>query len=384
MIASLNADAEVISESTVKRDIMEMFASKLEKIKAFLKKAPGKYSFSLDARTSKNALPFMAIRVHWVDEDWVYHSILLDFCYIIGKHDGENFCNMFVKCLDRFEIPMSKILSITMDNAFSNDTFMDFLSEYSMSVDVQISSANNRVRCLPHVLNLCVQDIMSSLKVPLNGEEDDHLDLMEQKPGKSKIRCFDCNTYGHKAYECTKGNSKKNSSAKPETSTSGKTTNAKKPTAWSVVYSGGLSDKENWFVDSGASAHFTMRKDWMENHQSPKINELIVANNSKLSVESSGTVNVNVEHNKNSKNISISNVQYVPDISANLLSVSQLVLKGFTVTFDKSGCRIIDSDGEECATAKMVNNVFQLNLAESKCFAADKNHFWPNHTKLLY
>lgn len=181
MLASLNPEAKSISKTTVKRDIMELFTAKVHEIKLKLGKAPGKFSFTLDAWTSKNALPFMAIRAHWIDADWAYQTVLLDFCYIEGKHDGDNFCNIFVECLKRFEIPISKVLALTMDNVGSNDTFMEFLTKHGIKVGVHMSSAENRVRCMPHILNLSVQDILASLKIPLNYEEDkyEHLDTAE-------------------------------------------------------------------------------------------------------------------------------------------------------------------------------------------------------------
>lgn len=177
VIASLNPDAETISDTTVKRDIMELFAKKIDEIKLKLKKAPGKYSFTLDAWTSKNSLPFMAIRAHWIDEFWVYQTVLLDLCHIVGKHDGENFSKIFLECLKRFEIPLSKVLSLTMDNVTSNDTFMEFLKKHGIQIGTHLSSSENRVRCMAHILNLCVQDILASLNIPLNHEEDKYKDL---------------------------------------------------------------------------------------------------------------------------------------------------------------------------------------------------------------
>lgn len=181
LIDTLNPDAEIISDTTVKRDLMALFSGKVSEIKAKLKEAPGKFSFTLDAWTSTNTLPFMAIRAHWIDADWVYQTVLLDLCYIEGNHDGQNFCDIFLGCLERFEIPLSKVLALTMDNVGSNDTFIEFLKQHGVKVNVNISSAGNRVRCMPHILNLSVQDILAALKIPLNFEEDmyRHLDEAE-------------------------------------------------------------------------------------------------------------------------------------------------------------------------------------------------------------
>lgn len=91
-----------------------------------------------------------------------------------GSHKGENLCKLFVNCLDRFVIPLSKVSSVTMDNAPNNDTFMEFLEKHSIKTGIYLSKSNNRIRCLPHVLNLAVQDILSELKIPLNHDEDSY------------------------------------------------------------------------------------------------------------------------------------------------------------------------------------------------------------------
>lgn len=172
MIDSLNPDANTICDQTVKRDIMAVFAEKIIEIKLKLSKVPGKFSFTLDAWTSKNMLSFMAIRAHWINADWIYESVLLDFAYIDGKHSGENLGKVFLECLERFEIPLTKVLALTMDNVESNSTLIDLLSIHGITVGTHISSADNRIRCMPHIMNLSVQDILGALKIPLNYEED--------------------------------------------------------------------------------------------------------------------------------------------------------------------------------------------------------------------
>lgn len=58
--------------------------------------------------------------------------------------------------------------------------------------------------------------------------------------------------------------------------------------------------------------------------------EIVVGNNQRLTVESSGTGYAKVNCEGNSEIIPIKGVQYVPSFTTNLLSVSQLVKKGFT------------------------------------------------------
>jgi len=60
--------------------------------------APGHLSFTLDAWTSSNMLPFLGITTHWITRDWQLKEILLDFCMLYGPHSGENLAEVFERC----------------------------------------------------------------------------------------------------------------------------------------------------------------------------------------------------------------------------------------------------------------------------------------------
>lgn len=173
LIGILNPTAEVISNKTIKEDLMAAYTEKVEEIKEQLKGVPGKISITMDIWTSKNFLSFLAIRAHWISIEWEYKTQLLDFSYI-EDHSGSNQNCIFLQCMSRYDINLSKILAITMDNATSNDTFISSLRLHGSLNGVDISVAENQVRCLAHILNLVVQDILKSLNVPLivNTEDD--------------------------------------------------------------------------------------------------------------------------------------------------------------------------------------------------------------------
>jgi len=62
----------------------------------------------------------------------------------------------------------------------------------------------------------------------------------------------------------------------------------------------------------------------------------------------------------------ISDVLYVPDIDQNLLSVAQLVEKGFKVIFEENWCLIKDAKGKDVFRVKMRAKSYALNLMEEK------------------
>lgn len=160
LVHILNPDAIIVSDRTLKTDLMELYKTKFEELKAEVAKIPGKISLTLDGWSSKSVLPFIAIRGHWLDENWEYQSKLFDFAHVVGEHSGQNHGTILADCLSRLNIPFAKILGITLDNATNNDTLFDFLEEYGLI------AAESHVRCLAHILNLSVQDILRVLRVP--------------------------------------------------------------------------------------------------------------------------------------------------------------------------------------------------------------------------
>jgi hypothetical protein len=61
-------------------------------------------SFTIDAWTSKNTLPFLGITVHWISNEWILCSSTLDFSLLPGSHSGENLAKKFIEILSDFNI----------------------------------------------------------------------------------------------------------------------------------------------------------------------------------------------------------------------------------------------------------------------------------------
>lgn len=184
VVRTLNPSAKTVSSTTLKRDLMEKYNNKAKALKIKLDKVKGMFSFTIDCWTSKNVLPFMNIRVHWINDSWTQESAMVDFCHLQGKHSGSKLCNEFTKTLIRFGIPLKKVLGITLDNATNNDTFFTSLENYAIKNGVIISSVEDQVRCLAHILNLSVQDMLKLLKIEGNvideGNELNEEDYLEE------------------------------------------------------------------------------------------------------------------------------------------------------------------------------------------------------------
>ena len=65
----------------------------------------------------------------------------------------------------------------------------------------------------------------------------------------------------------------------------------------------------------------------------------------------------------------ISDVLYVPEINQNLLSVGQLIEKGYKVVFEDKSCLIKDEVGQDILKVKMTGKSFALNPLEEEQIA---------------
>lgn len=105
LIETLNPEAEVVSDKTIRSDLMSKYGEMIQEMKTVTSEIPGKISLTIDGWTSSNVLPFATIRGHWIDKDCEYQSKLLDFPHIEGDHSGLSLKNLLVTCLERLDIP---------------------------------------------------------------------------------------------------------------------------------------------------------------------------------------------------------------------------------------------------------------------------------------
>jgi hypothetical protein len=114
-----------------------------------------------------------------------------------------------------------------------------------------------------------------------------------------------------------------------------------------------------WYLVIGANNHMTSHK-----HLFAEMTELagIVSfgDASKVEVKRKGNVKF---LQKNEKLRMVEDVYYIPEINNNILSVGQLMEKGFEIFMKKRTLHLKDSRGRVIARVKMgENRMFKLNL----------------------
>ncbi len=178
---------------------------------------------------------------------------------------------------------------------------------------------------------------------------------------KNDIVCYKCKQPGHFKNKCPQlvNENKKEKGRQPRVT-------ERSSSAFSTVFLNGKFNNTDWYIDSGASMHFTSRKDWLKNVQTePELKEITVANDAKVPVVCEGSIEITTMVGNQNHNVVINNAFYVPQLTTNLLSVSQLIRNGNKVIFEASCCKIYNKKGDLVAIADVHNNVYKLNYRKT-------------------
>ncbi|XP_073317226.1 uncharacterized protein [Primulina huaijiensis] len=114
---------------------------------------------------------------------------------------------------------------------------------------------------------------------------------------------------------------------------------------------------ENWLIDSGCTNHMTHDKELFKELKCIESKKVKIGNGEYIVVKGKGTVAIA----SCSGTKLITDVLYVPYIDQNLLSVGQLIEKGFKVMFMEKACVIEDATGKKTFEVKMAVRSFSLN-----------------------
>ncbi|KAH7437899.1 hypothetical protein KP509_05G094300 [Ceratopteris richardii] len=154
------------------------------------------------------------------------------------------------------------------------------------------------------------------------------------------ITCYHCGKVGQYASDCwlkngrPNGGNQKNQSNYASTSSEGS-----KDTLLAMrhEYRSSCEDDKKWYIDSGCSNHMSCQGSLFANLQVPSGKGCVgTGDDTQHMIEHIGDIRLG----DTSRAKALSNVLHVPTISKNLISVGQMVEKGYHVIFNENGCSI--------------------------------------------
>ena len=214
---------------------------------------------------------------------------------------------------------------------------------------------------------------------------------------KKKVRCFNCNLYGHYASECTSkwrangsrnGNDTKTTVANVVDGAYGFTTEA-------FVHNV-EDDRQIWRADNGATDHMTFDDSLFASYTSfdePK--PVRVGNNAVILAYGYGSINVEMFVNGKSIPSVLTNVWYVPELGVNLFSLIIAEMQGYSICAENGQIQltrngVIAAVGVRQGKSlyKMMMHVVKPHNASKVCLASaatpksEQLQFW--HERLCH
>lgn len=147
---------------------------------------------------------------------------------------------------------------------------------------------------------------------------------------KRDLKCYKCGDMRHLAARCPQRKNKKPQTRVPK---QGEETKVEKTMIAFFADNGKEKIKNQWFIDSGATAHICNNMDYFVSLEEEKgSKEILVANNGRAKVQGTGTVRLEI----GTTTVTLKEVNFVPGMCTNLISVRRITENGFEVLFTQS------------------------------------------------
>ncbi|KAK6146487.1 hypothetical protein DH2020_020356 [Rehmannia glutinosa] len=157
---------EKVSRPTAKNDVISVYDIEKKKFQLILRSI-NKISLTTDIWKSKvQKISYICVTGYFVDSNWELQKRVLSFMPLPSPHTGVDIFDGLMKCTKDWRIE-HKIFTISVDNASNKDIAIRIAS-HKLPLDGKLF----HVRCAAHILNLVVQDGLSTIKYIIEDVKD--------------------------------------------------------------------------------------------------------------------------------------------------------------------------------------------------------------------
>jgi hypothetical protein len=121
-----------------------------------------------------------------------------------------------------------------------------------------------------------------------------------------------------------------------------------------------------WIIDSGATHHIAHDASIFKDYHAGSAMQVQIGDGDHLEVKGSGDVEFDTNVDGVRSKIVLKNVLHVPDMTANLVSVSQMTKMGAQVSFEGARCKVLKC-GRSVMTAKKTGQAYTIKAVYPSC-----------------
>ena len=153
---SLNAKYVSPSRQKLSKLVVKFYMEEKNKLMTYFSKSTTTVHLTTDTWTSHcKRVNYMVLTAHYIDEKWKMHKRIINF-RPINSHKGDDIGRKILECIAEWGI--TNVMTITVDNASSNDKALNFLAKKLPKMYDE--GRHFQIRCATHVLNLIVKDVL--------------------------------------------------------------------------------------------------------------------------------------------------------------------------------------------------------------------------------
>ncbi|KAK4258396.1 hypothetical protein QN277_007851 [Acacia crassicarpa] len=196
----------------------------------------------------------------------------------------------------------------------------------------------------------------------------------QQRSDKSQLQCYNCNRFGHLSYEC-----RDTAKVEGRSHYTANEVQLDEPTVMFTHKGEEDTSKNVWYLDTGASNHMCGKKELFTELNEEIQGEVTFGDHTKTAVKGKGNI---MMFTKNGNKGYITNVYYIPSLKSNLISIGQLLEKGYDIHLKDSSLTMKNQKGELIAKVEMTSNrLFKMNIQTDgfKCMKSaveDSSWLW--------
>ncbi|KAJ0076160.1 hypothetical protein Patl1_34568 [Pistacia atlantica] len=148
-VHTLQPQFNVVSFNTIQGDCVAMYLREKQSLLNFISEIPGRVNLTLDLWTSNQTVGYAVLTGYFIDGDWNLHRRILNVVMVPSPDSDVAFNQALVTCLSDWHLE-SKLLTLTLDCSFSNETINQHLRgcpSCQESTYVEWSVVNRELLC---------------------------------------------------------------------------------------------------------------------------------------------------------------------------------------------------------------------------------------------